>query len=391
MIDEICVDKFKKFMCSPKLQEVYKKFIETKPKDLGFNFFELVSDIYYRENLHSDILKEFLDSEGKHGEGNKFFRLFVELLNQVNPKLDIKIEDFSNYSTKREEGRIDISILSEASKKAIIIENKINGAPDMEHQLPSYVNGLENKGYSVVAVVYLTLGVSNGPNRDEKWSEEDCKKVDEKLVKLVAHQLPVKTCLSSWLKECIDLAEKNDVKIILKHYKDLICHLGKESVNMEEVGNFYSLLHENQIKPEEIKNIVDKIPEYFIQMIYDNIENNIRPFNKINYNPPSPNLEMVGFSWEDKNYGLNIRAELSKIVVWIWPSDWDTDPELKSVQKLFDAMGDQAPLGFEIKVENGEKDYMKYVSVDNGPCEALEFIKEVIKKINKFNNKTLSL
>lgn len=388
MSDEVCANRFRELLSSQKLQEIYKKFIETKPKDLGFNFFELVSDIYYRENLHSDILKDLLDATSKHGEKDKFFRLFIELLNRVNPKLDIKIEDFSCYLTKREEGRIDISIVSESSKKAIIIENKINGACDMELQLPRYVNYLENKGYSIVAIVYLTLTVSGGPNR-HKWSEEDCKKVDEKLVKLVAHQLPEKTCLSSWLGECIDLAEKNDVKIILKHYRELIYHLGKESVNMEEVGEFYSLLHENQINPEEIKSLIDKIPAYFIQMIYDDIENNIHPFNKINYNPPSQHLEMVGFSWEDKSYGLNIRADHSNIAVWIWANDWDTDPELKSVPKLFDAMGHQDLLGFNIEVENGVKDYTKYFSVYNGPCKALEFIKKVIKTIDEFNKKVI--
>ena len=400
MSDEVCADRFRELLSSKKLQEIYKKFIETKPKDLGFNFFELVSDIYYRENLHSDILKELLDATSKHGEKDKFFRLFIELLNRVNPKLDIKIEDFSCYLTKREEGRIDISIVSESSKKAIIIENKINGASDMELQLPRYVNYIENKGYSIVAIVYLTLTVSGGPDR-YKWSEEDCKKVDEKLVKLVAHQLPEKTCLSSWLGECIDLAEKNDVQIILKHYRELIYHLGKESVNMEEVGNFYNLLLEKQIKPEEIKNIIDKIPEYFIQKIYNDIkDDDIK--NKVNVFNIQPVYLGISLICENKTFILSLVAGIKGINVKLWDKDYGTNgiehvvrllKEFKDIGHDFgfkepkdeeDEDMDAYSRFFPVKFSNG---YYRSNEEDKFIKEVFDFIKKVILEIDHVNNK----
>ena len=53
---------------------------ERKDTSLGFNAFALVSDTYYRENFHSDIIRAILDPHSGHGEGALFLRKFVDFI-----------------------------------------------------------------------------------------------------------------------------------------------------------------------------------------------------------------------------------------------------------------------------------------------------------------------
>lgn len=45
----------------------------------SLNVFSLVSDLYYRENFHSDIICEFLNPAGSHNEGTTFLFAFHRL------------------------------------------------------------------------------------------------------------------------------------------------------------------------------------------------------------------------------------------------------------------------------------------------------------------------
>ncbi|MDD3509012.1 MAG: PD-(D/E)XK nuclease family protein [Parabacteroides sp.] len=49
--------------------------------DIGFNLFTLISDLYYRENFHRDVIYEFLNQNGSHKKGNKYLMLFLDMLN----------------------------------------------------------------------------------------------------------------------------------------------------------------------------------------------------------------------------------------------------------------------------------------------------------------------
>ena len=129
--------------------------------DIGFNIFRLTSDIYYRENYHSDVIKAFLDPTEKHNEKSLFLQLFIEMLNLAGKT--IKKDDFKDAEVVREEGKIDILIKSETTKKAIIIENKINNAGDMARQLPRYYD-LVSSNFTIDAIVYLPLDKSKRPD-----------------------------------------------------------------------------------------------------------------------------------------------------------------------------------------------------------------------------------
>ena len=53
------------------------KDLEKSQTDTGFNIFNLISDTYYKENFHSDIIAAFLDTKGKHNAGNEYLKLFI--------------------------------------------------------------------------------------------------------------------------------------------------------------------------------------------------------------------------------------------------------------------------------------------------------------------------
>ena len=123
-----------------KLQPISSEYIKSK-KEIQqnlFNIFNIVSNLYYRENFHSDIIKYFLDPNEKHNCGSAFLNVFIQMLNEKINQKDKYIDAtcYDNAVVVREEGRIDILIKSEMSHKCIIIENKINNAGDMQRQIP---------------------------------------------------------------------------------------------------------------------------------------------------------------------------------------------------------------------------------------------------------------
>lgn len=55
-------DKIKDILVSNKFNDLYDNFIELqKDCDVSFNIFTMISDKYHLENMHTDIIKCFLD------------------------------------------------------------------------------------------------------------------------------------------------------------------------------------------------------------------------------------------------------------------------------------------------------------------------------------------
>ena len=173
------------------------------------------------------------------------------------------------------EGFIDLLITND-SRQAIIIENKINDAPDMENQLVRYMKYVREQAFEEaisfedfkknVRVVYLTLTPGKKPNID-KYSKKysvyknllkDTKTGDEE--KILKYLSAVdndkdKDDLVKFLQKCIDIL-KDDLnifnkdpnpyieekdkyslkKIYLEQYQILLKHLGGKA-KMSELGN----------------------------------------------------------------------------------------------------------------------------------------------------------
>ena len=116
--------------CAPwsaKKDEIAKEY--RFDEALEFNFFTSISDFYYRENFHSDILKVILNPSTDLIGNKLYLDIFIDVLKEIK-KAD-KLKHFSeDVTVEREEGRIDILIYD--SSKAIIVENKGNLAGPRE-------------------------------------------------------------------------------------------------------------------------------------------------------------------------------------------------------------------------------------------------------------------
>lgn len=78
------------------LARKYEENLRKRHVDVGFNLFAIVSDLYYRENFHSDILRAVLDPAGGHGENAKYLHLFLDFIRSHCARVTV-----SNYSNSQ--------------------------------------------------------------------------------------------------------------------------------------------------------------------------------------------------------------------------------------------------------------------------------------------------
>ena len=202
-----------------------------KQGGIGFNLFCLISPIYHRENLHSDMIAEFLNVESLHEQGGKLVNVFLDLLIEGGAKLD-KNNYFSPL-VERERGRIDILLFDDTSKHCVIIENKIANAIDMNRQIPKYMDYMQEEGFTIDAVVYLTLNENKSPDKST-WSETDCERVAPVLQIIPAYSLTNRCNLvDGWLKPSMDLCDNDDCKLVLKQYIELIKYLKSDYMDRQ--------------------------------------------------------------------------------------------------------------------------------------------------------------
>ena len=226
------------------LNRIYQGNVEDE-KRAQFNAFVLMSDLYRRENFHSDILGAILDPNSSHGEGDKFLRKFLEYLQEECDRSDqvdllrrAEEEIDTSVSVVREAGRIDILItghFKSGKEWQIIVENKLNNAVDMPRQLPRYLDYYwrpASHDQSVLALVYLKPSSDTEDPSQYGWNDEaygwrkergtDDDRVRRKLIKVAGYNAG-KNLAMHWLKEkCLPLATRPNVRSVLEQYIDLL-------------------------------------------------------------------------------------------------------------------------------------------------------------------------
>ena len=113
----------------------------------------IITELHANENAHSRILRMLL----QYDNGKKEYPILRKFLEIPNLKKVFGNTDFKSPIFRNEQERIDV-LIEEPRSFAIIIENKIKGAPDQERQLERYIESVNGHRvpYDNIYAIYLT-------------------------------------------------------------------------------------------------------------------------------------------------------------------------------------------------------------------------------------------
>lgn len=244
----------------------YEEILEKQGDRLNFNIFDIITDKWKRENFHSEILKFLLENY------EVFFNNFLELINIKDKK------EYLNAEITNEEARIDILIKSE--KKAIIVENKINWAPDQIEQLARYYEKIKNghngeQKREVEKIVYIAPSKDKNPDAQTFGEyEKEIKDRLEKIISFDGSENDLVSCLEKSrdkLKENLEntknnLDSENFHKLFfINHYIEILKRTGVGDMSEVELKFFKEVIE----KYETDKDIFKKIK--YIGEMYNNL------------------------------------------------------------------------------------------------------------------------
>lgn len=181
-----------------------------------FNIFQVLGVSHYEVTTHSALLRELLDPSGTHGQGNLFFKLFLEHLStkDVIDSSDIPFftsdvyDDFTCITEQvTASGRLDIVIERRERGRdfCIYIENKIY-AMDQDRQLERYRDELQQHEAPDhrKKLIYLTI-TGHDP--------EDCALEKSEII-----CLSYRKDIKAWLNLCYEQVLSEKIKHIIDQY-----------------------------------------------------------------------------------------------------------------------------------------------------------------------------
>lgn len=245
------------------LQQYFTKQIENHT-EVKFNIFSALHNVNDEVRLHSRFIAYLLNSDSHHGMGNKFLKLFVQTVLEINDF------DCENCTVQTEYKDIDILIYND--EQAIIIENKIF-AGDSNHlhkedeyrgQLERYFNtikkGIDKDGKKStkreeVFMTYLTL--------DGRFPSETSRGNTLTIDEIICIDYTEK--ISKWLLDCISIVEEKNYLLAknIHQYQELIIELtsdvnqAKENQMMisENIDEAWELEKKDHFFTEECKDV----------------------------------------------------------------------------------------------------------------------------------------
>lgn len=250
------------------------KIIQNEIQLNSYNLFTISSYNSYLENFHSDVIAILLNPKERHKQQNIFLNLFLDYL--ISQGVELKKYDYILCDITREQGRIDIWIKDNTSKKSIIIENKINNAGDQENQLENYFNYAKNAGFEIDSIVYLTLnGIKNAPLTD-------INELNEKIINISAFTNNQKDLSNGWLLKCYEKSQDEDNRSFIFQYLKLIKHLSQVGMDKQIKDDFYAVINKEDgfEKTKAIAELVNKLEEYRADLFFTRVNNDYLPFKK---------------------------------------------------------------------------------------------------------------
>ena len=328
--------------------ERYKDILKKQDKKLDFNIFDIITDKWKKENFHSEILKFLLENY------EVFFNNFLELINIKDKK------EYLNAEITNEEARIDILIKSE--KKAIIVENKINWAPDQIEQLARYYEKIKNghngeQEREVEKIVYITPSNNKEPDEQTFGKDEKIKKeIKDKdrftpITGFDGSKNDLVSCLEKSrdkLKENLEKTKNNldsedfNKLFFINHYIEILKRTGVGDMSEVELKFFKEIME----KYKTDKDIFKKI-NYIAEMCSNNNLAKILNdyfISKLGMNNCGYNKEEGSYScqyWLDYNkdkkenaFSITIHSyKISKVHLTLWDNNENINNILKTVIK----------------------------------------------------------
>lgn len=372
------------YLRNNKIKNVAWNYSERKSsrEEEPFNVFRLVSDRYYRETFHSDIIKAFLDPNEKHKGGNLYLFSFIDFLNECfSNKIYISKQNYTNAIVAREPGRIDILIKSETSKHCIIIENKLYNANDTERQLPKYYDWMTERGFTVDAIVYIPLNENKVPDKST-WIGDDEKHVDVLLCIVPGYSRRRFNLVENWLKPCAMLSGDIDCISILRQYGKLIKTLSNNNMDNMLFEKFYnSLLEDDNYKVAmSVKEMLQQLPIYMADRLCEEFKKNEGDYKVWKY---KDNFCGICYKINDVQYKIDIWTSEKGYSIYVFGQDQMGERLIgwtKNIKSL-------TVYGF---INNVDKEYMKdnysfYQEKDVINCvkDIMSDIKEYLEICNK--------
>jgi len=276
------MDKIKELLnrLAPIIKESEEK--QEKRMETGFNLFYLISDHYYRETFHSDIIAALLSPKEKHGGGNLYLNLFLDMIGVDKSNYqDAKVHKEYGTNDGTLGGRIDIFIEG-GNKHCIVVENKLNNAGDTYKQLPKYYHYLDNNKYNIDKFVYLPLNPYKTPDKSD-WSDEERIFIDGKLKILPAFLEGEPNLIDNWLEIAEKKTENEDARFIIKQYVTVLRNLTNSIMNAKSLKSFYNeMIEGDNLKTAlSVRDMLNDLPEYMAKRIVDKYSSNYEPFEKV--------------------------------------------------------------------------------------------------------------
>jgi hypothetical protein len=223
-----------------------QKAIETENNKRGelFNVYRTCKVDYY-ETRHSNIIAEWLNPVGSHGQKDLFLSLFIQRtipdFAQTFCAKDASVT--TEYTT--DVGRLDI-LIKDCNGKAIIIENKIYAA-DQGAQLKRYEKyAIDQYGKGCYRLLYLTIDGSDASDQSGK---------DVNYV-----PISYQRTIISWIEACISaIYDKPFLRESMIQYKHLIKQLTNQDMDKTIEKE---LVNEMMRSPEGVAAIIKAYPTW---------------------------------------------------------------------------------------------------------------------------------
>lgn len=274
-----------------------------------YNLFEVLN-IAEKEVIHTFFIADLLNPFGAHGCGNIFLKLFLQI-SGLEIFCEGRFKTYAEYSLGKTDnnrisgGYIDILLMDEDKKTAILIENKLY-ARDQEKQLERYYNTLkDHKKIENVIIIYLTP-------QGRFPSKNSLGNLNIEFVKCLSYTKHIK----NWIRECLDSIEKTrPIRTHLIQYHEFVQYRLKSIFIMESHENFISELDiqdENIVKSVLfIHDSISALKNRLLLKLIQDVEElfAIDPFLKVSGIVEEDNYFNLNFT---SSRGINLEYGLEK-------------------------------------------------------------------------------